>query len=68
MKLWPFLGDRFPYAIGRVQRRVEFCACRRRLAITLHKCYDWLQQCFMYIPTWAAKIILFHLRRGSLLK
>jgi len=36
---------------------------------TIDKCCDWLQQlCLMTIPTRAAKIILFHFRRGSMLK
>jgi len=44
-------------------------ACMRHKAITLDKCSDWLQQlCLTNIPTWAAKIILFHFRRGSILK
>jgi len=31
----------------------------------LDKCCDWLQQlCLKNIPTWAAKITLFHFRRG----
>jgi len=36
------------------------------LAITVHECIDWLlQHCLMNIQ---AKIILFHFRRGSILK
>jgi len=35
------------------------------VAITVHVCSDWLQQCLMNIH---AKIILFHFRRGSVLK
>jgi len=38
------------------------CCC---LAITVDKCSDWLQHCRMNIH---AKIILFHFRRGSMLK
>jgi len=35
------------------------------LAITVDKCSDWLQHCLMNIY---AKIILFHFRRGPVLK
>jgi len=33
------------------------------LTITVHECSDWLQHCLMNIH---AKIILFHIRRGSI--
>jgi len=60
--------------MGGVQKRVQSVACRRRpggasrrrLAITVDKCCDWLQQLpHEYIH---GKIILFHFRRGSMLK
>jgi len=61
--------------MGRVHERVQSLACRRRpggactrrLAITVDKCYDWLgcNNCLMNIH---AKIILFHFRRGFMLK
>jgi len=35
------------------------------MAITIHECSDWLQHCLMNIH---AKIIIFHFRRGSMLK
>ena len=35
------------------------------VAITVHECSDWLQHCLMNID---AKSILFHFRRGSMLK
>jgi len=35
------------------------------VVITVHECSDWVQHCLMNIY---AKIILFHFRRGSMLK
>jgi len=51
--------------VGRVHRRVQSGACRRRLAVTVDKCYDWVNNCLINIH---AKIIYFHFRRGSMLK
>jgi len=57
--------------VGGVQLRVEIsdfclpetaCCC---LTITVDECSDWLQHSLMNIH---AKIILFHFRRGSMLK
>jgi len=40
----------------------------RQNVMWVDKCCDWLQQlCLTNIQTWAAKIILFHFRRGSTL-
>ena len=51
--------------MGGVDGRVQSGACRRRLAITVDKCCDWVNNCLISIH---AKIILFHIRRGSMLK
>jgi len=61
--------------VGGVQERVQSLACRRRpggvcrrrLAITVDKRCSWLQQLPQCMNI-HAKIILFHFRRGSLLK
>ena len=59
--------------VGGVHGRVQSVACHRRpngayrrhLVITVDKCCDWLQQLPHEIH---AKVLLFHFRRGSMLK
>jgi len=51
--------------VGGVHGRDQSGACRRRLVITADKCCDWVNNCLINIH---AKIILFHFRRGSMLK
>ena len=51
--------------VGGVHLRDQSGAYRRRLAITVDKCCDWVNNCLIDIH---AKIILFHFRRGLMLK
>jgi len=48
--------------------RLPAGACRRRLAITVDKCCDWLQQLPHEYSNELLELFLFHLRRVSILK